>query len=445
MGSVTSLLKDAPTASVASAADLTEDSLALSFAQKHAKRFRYIALTCRWMVWSKTVWAADSTLQVPDEIRQWCRSAAPFDAKFARAGSVGAVERLAKTDRRLAATIEQWDSNPLLLNTPGGAVELQTGKLRNHLPEDYCTKSTTVAPGDKCLLWLTFVAQTFGNNSELIAFVQRVCGYCLTGTTTEHALFFLYGTGANGKSTFINTITGILGDYARIAPVETFTASSGDRHPTELAMLAGARLVTAQETEEGRPWAEAKIKAVTGGDPISARFIRRDFFTFTPQLKLVIAGNHRPSVRSVDEAIRRRVHIIPFGITVPPDQRDPSLSQKLKAEWPGILGWMIEGCFLWQKQGLSPPAVIQHATAEYLDAEDVIQLWVDEYCEKDPNFWDSSANLFGSWKLWASRNGEPAGSMRRLSQALEAKGFDRKHTNKARGFMGIRVKAGPGS
>jgi putative DNA primase/helicase len=289
-------------------------------------------------------------------------------------------------------------------------------------------------------LWQAFLWKTFGGNPDLVTFVQRMCGYALTGLTNEHALFFCFGTGANGKSTFINTVVGVLGDYACIAPVETFTASTGDRHPTELAMLMGARLVTAQETEEGRPWAEAKIKTVTGGDPISARRMRQDFFTFTPQLKLIIAGNHRPSVRTVDEAIRRRIHIIPFMVTIPPGQRDPKLPEKLKAEWPGILAWMVEGCLLWQKQGLNPPSVIRDATTEYLDAEDIFQLWLDECCEEDPDAWESSASLFGSWKLWAGRNGEPTRSMRRLSQALEAKGFKKKPTNKARGFSGMRLK-----
>src|SRR6266699_2327426 len=328
--------------------DYSDDSLALWFAQNHAHDLRYVARKRLWYLWDAKRWREDDTLRVPDEVRRICRAAADAcgDPKIATASKVAAVERLAKSDRRLAATVDQWDANRWLLNTPAGAVDLETGKLRPHLSEDYCTKTTAVSPGGECPLWKGFLEQTFGGDAELICFVQRVCGYALTGATHEHALFFCYGTGANGKGTLINTVVGILGDYARVAPVETFTASSTDRHPTELAMLMGARLVTAQETEEGRPWAEAKIKAITGGDPITARRMRQDFFTFTPQLKLMIAGNHRPSVRSVDEAIRRRIHIIPFRVTVPPNQRDPDLPGKLKLEWSGILSWMIEGCFL---------------------------------------------------------------------------------------------------
>src|SRR5262249_9400947 len=154
-----------------------------------------------------------------------------------------------------------------------------------------------------------------------------------------HALFFLHGLGANGKSVFLNTVSGILGDYHRAAPIETFTASRSDRHPTELAMLRGARLVTATETEEGRHWAEARIKALTGGDPISARFMHQDFFEFIPKFKLMIAGNHKPSLRSVDEAIRRRFNLVPFSVTIPAEERDETLAERLRTEWPGILDW----------------------------------------------------------------------------------------------------------
>jgi putative DNA primase/helicase len=203
-----------------------------------------------------------------------------------------------------------------------------------------------------------------------------MAGYALTGVTREHALFFLYGTGANGKTTFLNTIISAAGDYHRNAPIEAFTDSNTDRHPTELAGLMGARLVTAVETEEGRRWAESKIKALTGGDKISARFMRQDFFAYTPQLKLIIAGNHRPGLRSVDEAIRRRFHLIPFSVTIPPEERDAELPTKLQAELPGVLAWMIEGCLEWQRIGLAPPASVAKATEEYLGAEGTLTAWI---------------------------------------------------------------------
>jgi putative DNA primase/helicase len=189
-----------------------------------------------------------------------------------------------------------------------------------------------------------FLSKITNGNAELSEYLARMAGYCLTGSTNEHALFFCYGTGANGKTTLVNAITGCIGDYHRTAPIETFTQSHNDRHPTELAALRGARLVTAVETEEGRRWAESKIKALTGGDAIAARFMRQDFFEYVPQFKLLIAGNHKPGLRSVDEAIRRRFNLVPFTVTIPPEERDEGLPEKLKAELPGILAWMIRGC-----------------------------------------------------------------------------------------------------
>src|SRR4051794_373979 len=194
---------------------------------------------------------------------------------------------------------------------------------------------------------------------------------------------FGYGTGANGKGTFLNTLSGLLAGYAAVAPMDAFTASATDRHTTDLAMLRGARLVTAQETEEGRRWAESRVKAMTGGDPITARFMRQDFFTFSPQFKLLIAGNHRPGLRNVDEAIRRRFNMLPFAVKIPANEREKALPEKLKAEWPGILAWAIQGCLDWQKEGLSPPLAVLEATEEYLVSEDALGTWLAECCLQD--------------------------------------------------------------
>ena len=211
-----------------------------------------------------------------------------------------------------------------------------------------------------------FLDEITDGDTELQSFLQRVFGYSLTGSTREHALFFGYGTGRNGKSVLIDTVSGIANDYHIVAPIETFTASGHERHPTDLAGLRGARLVTAIETEEGRRWAESRIKALTGGDKISARFMRQDFFQYKPQFKLVIAANHKPSLRSVDEAIRSRFNLIPFLVTIPLDQRDLQLGETLKAEWSGILQWMIDGCVSWQELGLAPPKSVTDATTAYL-------------------------------------------------------------------------------
>jgi putative DNA primase/helicase len=216
-------------------------------------------------------------------------------------------------------------------------LDLTTGKAYPHRREDYCTKIAAVRAGGECPLWHAFLDRVTAGNKELAAYLQRVAGYCMTGSTREHVMFFLYGTGANGKSIFINTLRAIWNDYATVAPMEMFCETRNERHPTDLAFLRGARLVIAHETERNQHWAETKIKSLTGGDPITARFMRQDPFTFTPQFKLMIAGNHKPSLRGVDEAIRRRMHLVPFTVTIPEAERDTELFEKLKAEWPGIL------------------------------------------------------------------------------------------------------------
>ena len=266
--------------------DFTDEALALRFAAEHAKHLRYVAAWSKWLIWDGKRWQPDDTLRAFDHAREVCReeSAQCDEKKFARAiasaPTVAAVVTLARADRRLAATIDQWDLGAWLLNTPAGVIDLQTGKCRPHRPNDYFTKLTGVAPDASCPTptWLKFLDRITASNAEVINFLRRVAGYSLTGITREQALFFLYGGGANGKSTFLDALIAAAGDYHRTAPIETFTVATGERHPTDLAGLRGAQLVTAVQTEEGRQWAESKIKALTGGDKIAARFMRQDFF-----------------------------------------------------------------------------------------------------------------------------------------------------------------------
>jgi putative DNA primase/helicase len=430
----------------------SDEALALRFAGRHADRLRYVAAWGKWLISDDVRWRFDDTLHAFDLVRRNCREVARDCGKpkvgvaIASAKTVAAVERLAKSDRRIAATADQWDADPWLLNTPVGVVDLRTGDVRPHRSDDYMTKITGVAPDADCSIstWLRFLDRVTGRDAALIAFLQRMAGYALTGSTREHALFFLYGTGANGKSTFVNAVTACAGDYHRTSAIETFTASAVERHPTDLAGLRGARLVTAVETEEGRRWAESKIKALTGGDRIAARFMRQDFFEYVPIFKLVIAGNHKPGLRSVDEAIRRRFHLIPFTVTIPPAERDETLPEQLKAEWPGILAWAIQGCLDWQKSGLASPKTVQAATAAYLEAEDALAAWIEECGEFDPSAWELSSALFRSWKAWADRAGEYVGSLKKFSQRLEDRsasiGMSKERDKHGhRGFRGLRV------
>ena len=420
----------------------SDEALALVFAARHQDDLRYTAAWGKWHFWTGTRWQVDDTRLAIDRARAVCREAANVTAAkaIASARAVTAVEGLARSDRRLAATAEQWDADPWILNTPGGVVDLKTGLTRPHDPADHLTKITGAAPGGGCPLFLKSLSQITGSDPELTAFIQRTAGYALTGDTSAHALFFAYGTGANGKGVLINTLAGILGDYHKTAPIETFTASTSERHPTDLAGLRGARLVTASETEEGRRWDEAKIKAITGGDMISARLMRQDFFEFRPQFKLLIAGNHRPGLRSVDEAMRRRLNLIPFNVTIPADERDEHLAEKLKAEWPGILAWMIQGCLDWQRGGLCPPEAVLKATSDYLESEDAVGRWLADASCQHSGAWTPSNELFASWKAWCDASGEYVGTGTHLTQKLIARGFQQSRKNIGRGVQGLGLR-----
>jgi putative DNA primase/helicase len=412
-----------------SEAEYSDDALALRFTEKHSHEARYTAPSGPWMVWDGKVWVPDSTLRVYDRIRRICRveSAAchliQLKPKIRSAATVSAVERLARTDRRHTAATDQWDADPWILNTPDGVIDLRRGHLRPTCPGDFITKTTAVARAGDCPTWLNFLSQITNGNQELQDFIQRMCGYALTGLTREHALFFLYGTGANGKSVFLNTIAGVMGDYSKTAPIEAFIASKSEHHPTDLAGLRGARLVTAVETEDGRCWAEAKVKAITGGDSIAARFMRQDFFEYKPQFKLIIVGNHKPRLRSVEEAMRRRFHLLPFTTTIPASERDIELTEKLRPEWGGILGWMIEGCNAWYAKGLTPPPIVVEATASYFTSEDIFAQWLADCCTKDGSSWSPTKQLFESCRRWCDQNQEVPCTPRKFSEALESKGI----------------------
>ncbi len=429
------------------APEFADEALALRFSNIYENGLRYTAAWSMWHFWNGFRWEQDETLHAFDLARAICRAASAecpkknLARRVASAVTVAAVERLARADRRHVATVEQWDVDPWLLNTPGGTVDLRTGELHDHCREDYCTKTTAVAPSGDCPLWRAFLRRVTNKNNELELFLQRMVGYCLTGVTREHVLFFLYGPGANGKSVFLTTISEAMGDYARTSAIETFLASTGERHPTDLAGLHGARLVTAIEVEDGRRWAESRIKAVTGGDKIAARFMRQDYFEYTPQFKLLIAGNHKPALSTVDEAVRRRLHLVPFVVTIPVADRDPELVERLQSELPGVLQWAIEGCVAWLHDGLNAPDAVTEATNEYLAAEDALGRWLEERCVLGSSGFTSTTQLFGDFRTWCERNGEFVRSQRRFSDSLAARnGFRRLRTNQVRGFEGVILK-----
>jgi putative DNA primase/helicase len=436
----------------------SDEALALNFAERHANDLRFVAKFGQWLRWDGQRWCLDDTLNTFDLARAMCREEAARCNKkheskaLASAKTVAAVERLAKADRRIAAKSAQWDAQPWKFNiggfNNGGTIELHTGTENSPERTDYLTQmaACAIAPsGTPHSLWSKFLNRITDNNIELIGFLRRYTGYCLTGVTTEHVFVFAYGTGANGKGTFINTIEKIFGDYATVADMNTLVASKTERHPTDLAKLRGARLVVAQETQEGRQWDEAKIKTLTGGDIQTARFMRQDFFDFEPTFKLFIVGNHKPRLGNVDEAMRRRLLLVPFIVQIPEVERDPHLQRKLKAEWPAILRWAIDGCIEWQRIGLAPPAIVRDATAEYFAGEDLFGQWIEDDCDAEIGNewkWEPVGALFDGWSAFALGAKEKPGTKKAFSEQMQARGFVRRTKGhaKIRGFAGIRLK-----
>ncbi|ULB09571.1 phage/plasmid primase, P4 family [Cereibacter azotoformans] len=443
----------APEPAIPPEIEVTEDGVARAFTETYGGTLRFDHDAGRWYHWEGDRWQADTTARAFEYCRRLARIASEgakrsLLATARKASFAGGVERLARADPAHAVTQEIWDRDPWLLGCPGETVDLRTGRSAPPRPDDGITRRVAVAPAqhESCPIWSQFLEDATGADSSVMRFLQQWAGYSLTGITREHTLVFLYGDGGNGKSVFINTLTGLLGEYAATAGMETFTASKSDRHPTDLAMLAGARLVTASETEEGRAWAESRIKQMTGGDRITARFMRRDFFTYTPQFKLTLVGNHRPALANVNAAMRRRFCMVPFDRK--PPEADPQLEDKLKAEWPGILRWAINGALDWQENGLIRPQKVLDATAEYFEEQDLFGQWLAEECSLDakrgPYSYETSRDLFESWTAYARAAGEEPGTSTRFGEMLARRGLlrgqERVNGKVAKVWRGINLR-----
>lgn len=426
--------------------ELTEDALARAFAQRYRGRLLYNHTRGRWMVWDGARWKPEETRLAFEWIRQLARSMnRAGEAKWSKASVCSAVELFAQSDREFAVTGEVFDCDPWLLGTPAGVVDLRTGATHPCDPGWRMSKvaGCAVAPeGARPERWLQFLEQATQGDQGLIRFLQQVLGYSLTGLTIEHLLLFVYGPGGNGKSVFLDTAAGVMGEYAQAADMRVFTEAKHERHPTELAALNGARLVTASETERNATWAESRIKQLTGGDVIRARFMRQDEFQFTPQFQLVIVGNHKPRIQSVDDAMRRRLCIVNFNHQ--PAERNPLLREQLRAEWPAILRWMVDGCLDWQASGLVRPKVVDDATAEYFAEQDTFRMWIEECCELGPRFLAGATELFRSWQEFAKAAGEDPGSQKSFGAEIVRADFRRDRDAAGRTvWRGLRLKTGP--
>jgi putative DNA primase/helicase len=406
-----------------------EGELARRFAERHAHDMRYVEVWGRWLIYDGKVWRKDETGAARELVWAHCHEAAmqltPRAAKVIDAAkTVNAVDGLARLDRRLAATADQWDRDLYILNTPQGVVDLIDGAMREPRPGDYCTKMTAVAPGGQCPRWLDFIGTTTDGDKDVQAYLQMIAGYSLCGDPSEELFFFIHGHGQNGKSVFIDTLGYDMGSYHMNAPSELLTLSHNDRHPTEMARLQGARLVTLSEIEPGKQWAVARLKMLSGRDLVTARQMYKDEFTYQPQCTLIIVGNAKPSLQCVGKAIERRMRLIPFAHQVPDHLRDPDLRSKLREEASGILQWAIDGVKLWKQRGLLVmPKVVEVATAEYLAAEDHIGRWFSDRCRAAPAAFTPSRTLLADYRSWAEDEGMPSTDGKTLVAALKAKGL----------------------
>ena len=420
----------------------TEDGIAEAFAQENSTSLKYCRDFGDWFIWQPNshVWERDATRNVFHSIREKMRSFNPDDKPvLAKSATAAGIERFCEADPRFATTADDWDSNVMLLGTPEGIINLTGSK-----PPDerlcFITKSTAVAPlPGKPEKWLKFLDEITCGSADLIQYLQRLCGYCLTGSIRENAVVFIYGPGGNGKSVFLKILLYILHEYAKTAAIDTFLETRHDGHPTDIASLAGSRLVTASESEEGRTWKTSLIKSVTGGEPVTARFMRQNNFTFQPQFKLIITSNYKPRLRSVDDAMKRRLHVIPFRYK--PENPDKDLFEKLQSEAAQILGWMIDGARDWLKHGLEKPEIVRAETDEYFQTQDTFGAWLDERCERRDDADTPSSALYNSWKEYAESAGLRAGSTILFSGALEQRGFTKDRCREYVFWRGIALNA----
>ena len=355
---------------------------------------------------------------------------------------------LVRSEPGILAPMDAFDSDPWLLNVPNGTLDLRAGTLRPHRRGDHLTKLVPIAFDDSadCPLWIEFLNRVTGQNEELRAYLRRLAGYLLTGTTSEQTFHFLYGEGANGKSVFCEIIALLLGEYAMIAQPQMIMARRHSGVPNDIARLKGMRAVLMNETSQDSRFDEARLKDLTGTDSLTGRFLNREFFDFTPTHKLLLRGNHKPTIVGTDKGIWRRLHLVPFTVSIPEPEQDRGLLEKLRVELPGILRWAVVGCLEWQREGLAPPPLITQAVDEYRQESDTLGRFIDERCDCRPNALVQTSVLFGQYRDYCQQLGEPSLSQKDLAGEMERRGYRRRRTTGgARIFEGVVLNATPAS
>lgn len=435
---------------------LTDIGNAERFADQYEEKLRWVPQWKKWIVWSGTHWKVDQDLRVMslaiESVKGIINEAQYIsDEHFRKALYKWATQSQAKA--RIDALLElaksflpmnadQLDCDPHLLNLPNGTYNLKHGRLQEHKPEDFITKITKAEYDESatCGTFLQVLSDLTKDRQDVVDYLQKAVGYSSTALTDEDVFFILFGPGRNGKSTVLETISNVLGDYAMTTRAEAFTQSNAI--PSDLARLDGARFISAAETEAGQKMNDSIIKRLTGGDRIQARFMYADWFEFDFTGKIWLATNHKPTITSQSIAVWERIRLIPCENIIPREKRDPSLRAHLwEMEKSGILNWIIEGARRWYEEGLGePPEVITEATQEYRREMDIIGDFLDECCDRGEGLTVSASKLYQSFQSWARENGRPVFGNRRFKSEMADLGYEQGRSDNGLVWSGINLK-----
>ena len=438
---------------------LTDTTNAERFYEEHKKDIRYFPAWKKWLVWNGRRWEIDEgAAMVQTKGLQTIRNIYGELIKthdYRERSEIETFVKVCESTKRRETLIRnaQWikplhitsndlDPSPWLMNLKNGVYDMKKAEFREHKQEDMMTKIANVeydANAD-CPMWKQFIREIMNYNTDLITFLQTAAGWALTGDISEQTMFILYGSGANGKSTFLNTIMHILGDYAIATPTETFMKKSGDQTTNDIARLRGTRFVTTTEAEQGRRLSEPLIKRITGNDQMTARFLYGEYFSFTPTFKIFMATNHKPVIKGTDYGIWRRIKLIPFTTRIPEEKQDKDLELKLRNEASGILNWLLEGTARWMKERLNAPDDILNATDEYREEMDVIGNFLKDKCVLDTDKTIRIRELYKAYSDWCDDNKEHAVPERLFTLRLKEMGFEQSRTSEARYWSGIGLR-----
>lgn len=437
--------------------EFTDLGNAQRFVDRFKDRARFCALWNRWLIFDGVSWNVDERKKVGqlakrvvegireetnDSMDEKTLAAYKSWAKTsASAARIKAMLELAQSE--LPVHPDDLDKDPWLLNVQNGTLDLTTGKLREHRPEDMMTKVAPVTfnPEAECPMWDKFLSEIFQGDTDLIKYIQRVLGYALTGSVKEHKFFIAYGTGANGKGTLFGVMEKLMGDYGMSLRPQALMLDRTDKSDKDTGRLRGARLATCQETPEGHRFNAALVKTLTGGDRLVGKKLYADEFQFQPTHKLFLATNHKPRVSADDAGFWRRAVLIPFEVNIPEERQNKDLGMKLEGQLPGILNWILEGCVLWNQETLGASPAVAKATAAYRDEEDVIRTFIEERCTESEDGWVPVSELYEAYYDWCQggKMWDVRMTKREFTGALKRKGYERKK-RKTHGWIGLKLQ-----